>query len=248
MLFTVNRVTDPKEMTEIYQLRYKVYCEEWGFEKPEDHPGKIEKDVYDDHSLHLAAKDKSGTIIGTVRLVLHSKEGYPIEKHMDLDINTEELPRKSLSEISRFAISNEYRRRAEDAYYYGRGEDTEIDDTDEDTPGPGASDADFADTGKDKRRKHEIIYALYSAIWSESKQIGLTHWYAIMARNFHVLIKRYGIRCFQPIGDTVNYHGLRTPHLAEIKKFESENLEKNDALRQEFKDHLGPAWDQLYPP
>ena len=41
---------DPLQI-EVFKLRYKVYAEEWGFERKEDHPGEIEMDEYDDHSL-----------------------------------------------------------------------------------------------------------------------------------------------------------------------------------------------------
>ncbi len=235
MSFTVNRVTDQKELTEVYKLRYKVYCEEWGFEKPEDYPDGLEKDKYDNHSLHFAAKDNTGKVIGTVRLILNSIEGFPIEKHSQLNIKTDELPRESLAEISRLAISKEFRRRAEDAYIYGYGVDRRIIDRHEDGPGgPNSGSLQFMD----KRKKHEIIFRLYSTLYKECKQYGVTHCYAIMGRGLYVLIRRYGIRCFRPIGNPVNYHGMRTPYLGEIREFELEDLAKNNELCEDFSEYL----------
>jgi N-acyl amino acid synthase of PEP-CTERM/exosortase system len=235
VLFTVNRVIDEKELAEVYKLRYKVYCEEWGFEKPEDYPDGLEKDIYDNHSLHFAAKDNTGKVIGTVRLILDSIEGFPIEKHSQLNIKTDELPRESLAEISRLAISKEHRRRAEDAYIYGHSVDKKSIDRHKD--GSGASPSGSLQF-MDKRKKHEIIFRLYSTLYKECKHYGITHCYAIMGRGLYVLIRRYGIRFFRPIGDPVNYHGVRTPYLGEIRKLELEDFAKNQELREEFSRYL----------
>ena len=40
-------------LLEVFKLRYKVYCEEWGFERPEDHPDGIERDEFDAHDLDV---------------------------------------------------------------------------------------------------------------------------------------------------------------------------------------------------
>ena len=50
-LFTY-RVVDGREgftsaLSDINRLRFQVYVNEWGFEKPEDHPGGVEQDDYD---------------------------------------------------------------------------------------------------------------------------------------------------------------------------------------------------------
>ena len=60
-------------LNEVYKLRYKVYCDEWRFEKPEDHPGGMERDDYDSHSLHFYAHaHNSDVLIGTARIILAS--------------------------------------------------------------------------------------------------------------------------------------------------------------------------------
>ena len=105
MGFIVDKVLDDSGLKEIYRLRYKVYVEECGFERPENHPDGIEIDEFDKNSIHFAAKDNSKNIIGTVRLILNSQIGFPIEEHCKLNINKDELPRNHLAEISRLAIS-----------------------------------------------------------------------------------------------------------------------------------------------
>ena len=56
--------------TQIAALRYEVYCLECGFLSPEAYPGKLEVDDYDGRSLHVAAFDPEGQLVGAVRLVL----------------------------------------------------------------------------------------------------------------------------------------------------------------------------------
>src|SRR5437867_11213315 len=63
----------------IYRLRYQIYVEEFGFERPEDHPNGLEIDQYDQYSIYVAALNAADEVIGTVRLVLHSAHGFPIE-------------------------------------------------------------------------------------------------------------------------------------------------------------------------
>jgi N-acyl-L-homoserine lactone synthetase len=245
MSFIVTRVLDEKELREIYRLRYKVYCEEWGFERPEDHPDGLEKDVYDKSAVHFAAKDSTQKIVGTIRLILNSSEGFPIEKYCQLDINKDELPRESLAEISRLAISKEYRRRAEDRYIYGPDEERRIIGTFEHPHKLYHAYRRIEDKYKygsfhpinkpfhDRRKKYEPVTSLYKAIYHESKKRGLTHWYAVMTKGLFLLLKRFGFN-FQPIGEPVDYHGIRTPYLGEIKKIEQEVLNTNPELYEEF--------------
>jgi len=48
---------------------------------------------------------------------------------------------------------------------------------------------------QEERRKceHELIRGLYLLIYRESLSLGLTHWYAVMARGLYVILRRLGI-------------------------------------------------------
>lgn len=243
MGFTTYQVSDYEGLTEIYRLRYRVYCEEWGFEKPEDHSDGLETDEFDKSSVHFVAKDNDGRLVGTVRLILNSPAGFPLEKYCPININKDELRRESLAEVSRLAINKNYRRRAEDKYIYGldeerrsignfnytnkiyhrRAEDIYSRD-------------DFLKTRRvfrERRRCPEAVIALYKAIYHESKMRQMTHWYAIMTKGLYILLRRLGI-CFQAIGEPVDYHGIRTPYIGDIKKIEQEVLIKNPELYNEL--------------
>ena len=235
MGFIVDKVLDDNGLKEIYRLRYKVYVEEWGFERPENHPDGIEIDEFDKNSVHFATKNENESIIGTVRLILNSPIGFPIEKRCKLNINKDELPRNHLAEISRLAISKQYRRRGEDKFIYGPEEERrEIIDTG-DTKQYQRRAEDKYHPGElyERRRGPDLVLSLYKAIYHESKRRNITHWYAVMTKGLYILLKRFGID-FEPIGQPVDYHGIRTPYLGDIKKIEHEVSIKNPELYEEF--------------
>ena len=234
-------MTDEKGLAETYRLRYQVYVEEWSFEKAENHPDGLETDEFDKCSVHFAAKDRDGQLIGTVRLILNPNGEFPIERHCQLNIDKDKIPRENIAEISRLAISKAYRRRIEDKYIYG---------PDEERRSIGSFDSftnkilykrfndryrrDFSGKSQhDRRQRPEAVIALYKALYHESKRRGITHWYAIMTKGLFILLRRLGIN-FMPIGDPVDYHGIRTPYLGDIEKIEKEVSVKNPELFNEF--------------
>lgn len=246
MSFRVKRVTDEKELKEVYKLRYKVYCLEWGFEKMEKFPDGLEKDEYDEHSVHFAAYDDAGKIMGTVRLILGSPEGFPVERYCQAGVDRKKIPENKIAEISRLAISREYRKRSEDKYIYG---------PDEERRSIGsfgfANKSNFRrsddryrknnygntrsrnESHFDRRGRHELITSLYRAIYQESKKMQLTHWYAIMTKGLVILLKKFGIK-FDEIGDAVDYHGIRTPYLGVIQKIEDDISNSNPEIYEEL--------------
>ena len=243
---TVSRVEDAREREKVFRLRYKVYCQEWGFEKHEDNPKGMETDRYDSHSVHFSAKINEGDIVGTIRLILDSPEGFPIENNCDLEIRGDKIPRERLAEISRLAISRDCRRRSEDKFIYGPDEDRRSVgsyDFKEVTYRSGTAREMYASSRRgewpayDRRWRHEILIGLCKAAYHESKRKGLTHWYAIMTKGLHYLLSRYGIE-FQPIGGPVDYHGIRTPYLAEMKRVEANLKDNNPVLFNEFTEGL----------
>jgi len=245
MRFITQRVSDEAGLREIYRLRYKVYVEEWGFEKPEEHPDGLETNEYDKTSVHFVTKDAEGQIVGTVRLILNSPIGFPIERYCGIDINKNDISREKIVEISRLAISKAYRRRAEDRYIFG---------PDEERRSIGSFDNyedynhkfyrraedkykyDFLRTGRvfnENRIRSEIVLSLCKAIYDESRERGLTHWYAVMTKGLYIHLRKLGIN-FQPIGEPIDYHGIRTPYIGEIKGIEQEMSIKNPELYEEF--------------
>jgi len=221
MKLEFKKVTTEEILKETYKLRYKVYCEEWGFEKPVDYPGGLEFDEFDNHSVHFVA-EKDGLIIGTVRIILNSEKGFPIKRHCKIDVDLSHLKKDKIGEISRLAISKEYRRRAEDRFLYEG-----IPEVCTDTP----------QVYIERRRRLEIIVGLYKCIYIESKNLDLTCWYAVMAKGLYQLLKKMGI-FFVPVGPEIYYHGFRTPYLGCIEDMEAEISKANPELFKEFREDL----------
>lgn len=249
MSLMVSHAFHEEELAEIFKLRYKVYCLEWGFENPGNHSDRIIKDKYDNNSIHFVARDDSQRIAGAVMLILNSSEGYPIEKYCELDIDTSELPKKTLAEISRLVIHRDFRRRKEDKYIYGPDEERRSIGSfnfpqqyqyhkiyhrrAEDKYRSRYSSRRSSESQVDRRRRHEVLIELYKAVYRESKQRQITHWYAVMTKGIVTLLNKFGFS-FDAIGDPVDYHGVRTPYLAEIEKLEQEMSSRNPELYEEF--------------
>jgi N-acyl-L-homoserine lactone synthetase len=85
------------------KFRYKVYCEERGFENSDDHPYKIEFDEYDLFSKHIVAINEK-EVVGCCRLIQNSPIGFPTENNFVLDENID-YDRNFICEISRFSVS-----------------------------------------------------------------------------------------------------------------------------------------------
>ena len=249
MSLTVGVVTDETDLAKIYRLRYKVYCQEWGFDNNINHSREIITDVYDEHAVHFAVRDETKKVIGAIMLILNSSEGYPIEKYCELNINKDELPQENLSEISRLVIHRGYRKRSEDKYIYGHDEERRSigsfnfsqnyaghnkysrrsDDKFRDKKNTKRTNESYSD----RRRNHEVLINLYKAVYQESKKRNITHWYSFMTKGILILLSRFGF-AFEEIGDPVDYHGIRTPYLGEIAKIEEEILNTTPELHSEF--------------
>lgn len=220
-LFEYSKVShgDPL-LGEVFRLRYKVYVEEWGFERSEDHPGGMERDPYDDHSVHFVVRRRGEEgVIGTVRMILNSDRGFPIEQHCTLERDLSVMNRNGFGEISRLAISKDYRRRATDVVYQDR---------DPLTPEL------FRQMYSGQRRlENDIVLGLYRCICMESIERGNEYLLAVMARGLVTLLRRVGI-VFDAIGPEQNYHGLRAPYLGRVETMLEELSRRNPDLYSRF--------------
>jgi len=205
--FDYRKIVHQEERIEdIYRLRYKVYCLECGYEKPSDYLNGLESDFYDPVSTHFfAAEKKSGNIVGTARIIRSSEKGFPALKYFD--INDELLPavpEEQVGEISRLAVSKEYRRRAVDKAIFSSDKVISFCDRKE---------------KNDMRRRLEadLVSGLYHCIYRESIELGLTHLYAVMSESLYAILKKWGLE-FKPIGESVDYHGIRRPYVAAVEE------------------------------
>jgi N-acyl amino acid synthase of PEP-CTERM/exosortase system len=109
-------LADTPESKEIhYSIRYKVYCEEMGFENKEDFPQKQEFDEYDDSSTHFIVRNKhTESWVGAMRLIFKKNQPLPIEKNCSLDELIDYSDLFHSVELSRLCLVKEVRRRVTD--------------------------------------------------------------------------------------------------------------------------------------
>lgn len=108
--FCVETADHSELVREACQLRYQVYCLERKYEAPQ---GQIETDDFDDRARHVVLRHReSGTVIGTVRLVLMSPsapdDSFPMQRVCKSSF-LRDVPLVDVAEVSRFAISKELR-------------------------------------------------------------------------------------------------------------------------------------------
>ena len=71
--FDVRLVTSSAMRVKAAQIRYRVYCEEFGYEAADNFPDHKETDEFDAHSLQcLITHRRSGRAAGCVRMVCAS--------------------------------------------------------------------------------------------------------------------------------------------------------------------------------
>lgn len=205
-----------KRMTDVYRLRYKVYCLECGYEDPCDYQNHIEMDEYDAHAVHFAATEvTTDRMIGTARIILSTDQNFPMLRYFDIDQKRlAPFDMEHVGEISRLAISKDYRRRAADKMIF---------------QGKRVIDLENERERRNWRLYYEndLVAGLYHHLYAESINLGLTHLYAIMSDGLYSLLQRWGL-IWHPIGEPQNHHGVRRPYIASIEEnmfwFENEEM------------------------
>ena len=102
----VEIASSPGQVLEAQRLRFRIYCEERGFE-----PGNngLEQDQFDATSRHVLVRSRStGSVLGTVRVVLSNigQDGFPMQRACAPWV-LRPLPLASTGEISRFALARD---------------------------------------------------------------------------------------------------------------------------------------------
>lgn len=209
-VFHVELATSPKVINEVFEVRYQVYCVDRHFEDPSCFLDKREHDDYDERSVHaLIRHKKTGDSVATVRLVMAGdnpeQNDFPMEqcvKHMSsaAQIAIANAPRNEIAEISRMAVSREFRRRLNE----------------EQTVSGISETAYYCDSANGKRAMPYISLGLFAAILQMSVKHGITHWMAVMEPAQLRLLKRCGVE-FDHVGPILEYHGRRRPAFTNAK-------------------------------
>jgi N-acyl amino acid synthase of PEP-CTERM/exosortase system len=201
--FDVEFVTSEAQLREVYEIRYRVYCEEFAFETAEAFPDRQEKDEFDEDSLHALIRHKSsGLPAGCVRMVspqgAESSSFLPFEKNCADSLDAEfidrlSLDRNTICEISRLAVDSEFRRRpGEGVTRYGAVEGL--------------------DCSMQERRTFSLIaVTCFLAATALTDLSGRRNVFAMMEPFLPRLLRRSGINV-QRAGEDIDYHGMRAPY------------------------------------
>jgi N-acyl amino acid synthase of PEP-CTERM/exosortase system len=218
--FAVVRATTPALRYEAYRLRYQVYCVENPFEDPSQHAGECETDQEDDRSVHtLLLYRRTGEAAGTSRVILPQKERFrplpvagllsePDRRRFD------EFPAYQTAEVSRFAVSKQFRRR--------RGEERYADIA--------LANGDAASPAGERRLMPYITLGLLRGVFGICLEHGVTHIAAVMEPPLIRILHRLGLE-FERIGGLVEHHGMRQPCIARL-----------DDLTRQARDSASLVW------
>jgi N-acyl amino acid synthase of PEP-CTERM/exosortase system len=174
-------------------LRFQVYCLERQFENAAEHPNGLETDEYDTHSIQgvLFHRPTQGAI-GSVRMILpedSADNSFPVAtllRQSSLELS-DYVNLAQCIEVSRFAISKEFRRRKSDEV------------------------AASALTRADALRQTNLAFlSMLQFVLRESVRRKMLFWTAVMEPKFLRLLERMGI-CYTPVGPMVVHHGIRQP-------------------------------------
>ncbi|MGY6529982.1 MAG: PEP-CTERM/exosortase system-associated acyltransferase [Cyanobacterium sp.] len=219
-------VANTQELKEqVFRIRYQVYCQELGYEPPENFPDQMEKDAYDNRSIHCILQHKStGIYAGCVRLVLSNTSDinhrFPFESVChNHALNFKEIPRTNITEISRLAVIAQFRKRAGE-----KNTPTGLIVFENQTP---------EEIKNQKRRSSVIALGLYLTATSLGMDLGLSHAVTLMEPRLARHLRMSGLIA-RPIGTVVDFHGKRGPYIMEKQEVLS-GFSKNMEVYRLFK-------------
>ncbi len=222
----------PGQLDDVYRIRYRVYCEEFGYEAREDHPQGLESDEFDAFSRHtLVTHSATGVPAGCARLVL-ADEGrlLPMERFCGSAIDPGLMQafagrRDSICEFSRLGVDGVFRRRTgEKASRFG------------DIHG-----IDWSKIEQHKFSSQLAIATILSGL-ALSEVLERTHCFAMMEPFLPRLLRRSGL-IVHKAGDEIDYHGLRRPYYWETREMVSGLV---DELK-EFYLHICESFEENQP-
>ena len=202
-IYFETRIADTPALAETaHKIRYQVYCLERKFENADEHEDGMETDAYDHRSIPgILIHRPTGDTIGTVRLVrpdMGIKGALPAGELLaanGIDLADYVDPRKTL-EVSRFAISKNFRRRSTDNIIF---------------------------TGNAAEQRSERIrqgnlpcLSLMQFVARHSVESGAKHWVGAMEVKLLRMLHSMGLH-FTNIGPEIVHHGVRQPCYSHVQ-------------------------------
>lgn len=229
--FNLELASDPATLADVFRIRYRVYCEEFGYEDATSFPEGLESDEFDSISRHtLVSHTATGMPAGCARLVLADENTLmPMEQHCGGVIDQSILSaysgrRDTVCEFSRLGVDGAFRRRmGEKASRFGE--------------------IDAIDCSRREQRTFSLIaVATILSGLALSEVLDRTHCFAMMEPFLPRLLRRSGL-VVHLAGDQIDYHGLRSPYYWETGEMVSGMVEE----LQEFYDHIRDSFERGQP-
>jgi N-acyl amino acid synthase of PEP-CTERM/exosortase system len=208
-------------------LRYRVYCEEFGYLPAQDYPDGLESDADDLRSAHFHCLTSDlGEDIGTsrvsiwedalagyVRLVRPDASGrLPVQRRCELNLDADFWPDPlATAEVSRLIIAPEFRRT--------RG-----------TPVMQDACSSAYQAGSLRRPlPTDVLLQLFRQMYDHSQAHGIRYWFAAMERPLARSLAQMGFP-FKAAGPEGEYFGRITPYVADIHELQTRVLTKQPRL------------------
>jgi len=204
--FRVVPAVTEKLVEEAQRIRHQVYCEELGWEPVKE--DRLERDYYDQYSLHCLLRSVSReSFVGCIRLVLPTDDGIGLGLPMQKSCGDKLYPghpdpvalaNREVAEVSRLAITSDFRRRRHE-----KGKVVSFPDQ---------------EAGLSDRRKFPYIpVALYLGMMEIAAQRNINILYFLTEP---LLAKHFGRLGgeLEPVGEGVEHRGLRVPYLMDVEK------------------------------
>lgn len=192
--FTIRMAHSYEDLRRIFELRYRVFCEEFHFEEEAQCPNQQEADEFDNFSIeafliHTVTQETSGCI----RLILPNHKSPPLPFERFSDPNYLPDSRATFGEVSRLTVAKNFRRRQWDGHLPSGVTDksSELGHVGRNFPLPAIS---MMFTGAALARLFLLDYT-----------------FAMMEPKLAYAMKTYGIR-FTQVGEITQYHGQRAPY------------------------------------
>ena len=186
-----------------YSIRYKVYCEEMGFESKADFPLKMEFDKYDSHSSHFIVRHKpTGLWIGAMRLIFKNDTPLPIEQFCGLNESIGQSDAGISVELSRLCLVKEARKIFKDML-----------------PPYGITDQNYGINESNKlklaKNNRDIIWGLIYAAAQYSYRHHVSNWYFLTTPGLEKVLRKGGLD-MEVIGEACDHKGMRYPFKMDV--------------------------------
>ncbi|MCX2981259.1 PEP-CTERM/exosortase system-associated acyltransferase [Halieaceae bacterium IMCC14734] len=197
-IFDVSLVHSAMQIEQAQRIRFRVYCEEKGYEPAIHFPDGLERDKFDSHSSHcLVTHRETGLAAACIRLVFADDDlGIPFEEHCAKSVFTEFAgiindEREQVGEFSRIAVDPTFR---------------------------GYGVAEFASSGEGFSAQDRATFPLISvavlvSAFALAELNGRPHIFAMMEQSLARMMARAGV-LIEAAGVEVDYHGRRRLHYA----------------------------------